>query len=255
MPLSWFDLFLWVAGFAGECMLLFILWRRGQAAEYPLFSSFIFFNALRTIFLACVWRYSLVALYKQAYWQLLFVDTALQLALVIEIARKVFSRNGSWRPDIRGPLFVSTGACFAIAISLTCFQPTSASYLPQKMIIKGNFLSALLLTGLLVVMLVVSTRAGLNWKTPAAAIGIGMSVWSFLDVLVELMNTSSGLNSHDHLNAVAQTARKISFLCCLGYWSYALFHQKENNRKLAPRREGQVAAITELASQTIRELE
>ena len=56
MPLTNLDLLLWVAGFLVHVALLFVLLWRGRVRTFPIFTTLIVLNVVRTIVLFVVSR-------------------------------------------------------------------------------------------------------------------------------------------------------------------------------------------------------
>src|ERR1700761_7759182 len=101
MALTHLDLLLWGTGFAANAALLFVLGYRRQWILFPFFTALILLNVVRSIVLFFVLHYWTAHAYFYVYWSLALLDTALQLAVVYEIASKVFRPLNVWAQDLR----------------------------------------------------------------------------------------------------------------------------------------------------------
>jgi hypothetical protein len=245
MRISGLDGFLWTAGLAGHFVLLAILLGRKRFNSYPAFSALIGFNILRTAVLFCIRGHYGDSLYNHIYWRLALVDAGLQLALIFEIASKVFRPRGIWAIDVRSKLLVSILGSIIIAAVLAHFQNPTRHDLVENLAIKMGYFSVLLNAELFTVMLVLSSLAGLNWRSHIASIATGMAVYCFLGILIELTSRFSEANTLRHLVISLQMVRRWLYLACEGYWSYSLRQPEPLPRRMSPRMEGQLSALRE----------
>jgi hypothetical protein len=241
--LSNLDGSLWVAGFVCHCILFTILVLRLLYKPFPLFSAFVGFSALRTVILFCLYHLSLPTLYLNTYWCLAAVDTLLQFGLIEEVASKVFRRRGAWIRDIRGQLIRWTIVSVAVATYLAFLNKPSGHGLFQKAVLFADFFPAVLISELFVVMLVVSSDAGLDWRDHVASIAMGLAAFNFPAVVIETISDLHGFDANGNLDVRLQTARKLLYLACVLFWSYALWRPEPASRILSTRMEEQVLAL------------
>ncbi len=139
MAISGLDNFLWAAGFVGHCALFFVLAGRRRFRRYPAFSALIGFSILRTGVLFRLRNHYGDSLYSHTYWELAFADAGLQLALIFEIAGKVFRPLGKWAIDVRGKLLLWLLLSIVVAAALAKSQHLAGNDLVQVLAVKIGF--------------------------------------------------------------------------------------------------------------------
>lgn len=243
MKLSSFAGILWAAGFVLDCALLAVLWIRRRGRSLPVFCTFIGFSAVRSLILFWLWRHSQWSLYRTLYFIFMAFDTCLQFGVIWEIASKVFRRRGAWAPDIRLKLAAWTTASVTLAGALVALQKPVAHSWMQDAVLRSNFFPSVLICELFVVMLVLSSEAGLNWRTHVASITFGLALYSFPAVVIFTIDNLHGFDGRGYLNGLLESARKEFYLACLAYWCYSLWRPDPGPRTMSPEMEGQVSAI------------
>ena len=245
MRISGLDGFLWTAGLAGHLVLLAILLVKKRFGSYPVFSALIGFSILRTVVLFGLRSHYGDPLYNHTYWRLALVDAGLQLALILEIASKVFRPRGTWAVDVRSKLLVGILGSVVVAGVLAHLLAPTRHDLIENFAIKIGFFSVVLNAALFTVMIVLSSDAGLNWRSHIASIATGMAVYCFIGILIELVSRVSEANMLRDLLISLQMIRRWLYVACLVYWGYSLWRPEPSPRKMSPRMEGQVVALRE----------
>lgn len=243
MNISGADGILWAAGFAGHLLLLVILFFSRRAATYPIFSGFIAFSTIRTVLLFFLWRLASPASYVDAYWALVGLDTLLQFGLIWEIARAVFKRRNIWADDVRRQLITLCLVSIIGALWFAHLQQTRGFGVFQTTVLKANYCAAVFISALFAGMIVMSSRACVNWKSHVASIAAGMAVYSFLAILIEAVDNLSGFGGRGTLFAALQMTRKFLYLACVIYWSYSLSRTEPPQRTMSARMAGQLSAL------------
>jgi len=110
---------LWAAGFIEHAALLFVLIRCGRWRTFPIFTTLIGYNALRTILLVSLWKTDHISGYSRVYDVGTFLDLAFQLGVILELARVVLKPAGTWVRDAgkRFVLYGIAGAAVAAGIA------------------------------------------------------------------------------------------------------------------------------------------
>jgi hypothetical protein len=222
---------LWAAGFIEHAALLVVLLVRGRWKTFPVFTVLIGFNAFRTMLLFAIYTYGSDQTYKVVYWIASFLDLALQVAIVFEIARVVLKPTGTWVQDARRMFLLSgiIGAIFA-AIIAYIINPTAASNL-GFWTEKGSLFSAMLTVELFVSMAFASTRLGLVWSSHVMRIGQGLAVWAIAALFVEGAYSHFGPNWHD---GVLDNVRILVYQAVTIFWIITLWRSEPKRRTLSP---------------------
>lgn len=223
MHLGGLDLFFWVAGFAGHLAVLFVLIRRKRVARYPIFTSFIASNTLRTVGLSMVLRYGTASQYYDSYWSLAVVDAVLQAGVVYELAAGAFRPLKAWAKDVRATLVLMVILSFGIAATLTLLSAPPTRRWVDSLVIKGNFFSEACISELFVGILLLSVTSGLPLKTHAVRISQGFGVYSIIDMGIEAGHSYFGVGGRSHLYLVLSHFRMMAYLGCLCFWIATLW--------------------------------
>jgi len=223
MHLSRFDFALWAATLAGHIALLCALVWRERTARHPIFTALIAMNIGRTLALYCVYKFGTERQYSYTYWSLAIADVALQFGVVYEIAIRIFRPLGAWAQDLRTYLVTLIGLSLLVAGALTWLASPPAREMLDTVVIKGKFLSSVCMIELMIGMLVISTLAGLPWKTHTARISTGLGVYSIICVLIDTADGYFGFRDDNYYFALLSHIRVIIYLCCQCYWVITLW--------------------------------
>lgn len=232
MHLTGLDFFLWAFGFVEHCVLLAVLWYCGRAPRFPVFTTLVTFNVVRTIVLYFTHSFGSPKSYFYVFWSFSFLDVMLQLAVVYELSGHVFRPLGVWAPDVRRSFAVLAGASLLIASALTWLAAPPARFLRSAIVIRGNFFSSALMSELFVAMVVLSVTMGLPWRTHVARLTQGFGVYSIFGLITE--------GAHSYFGAAGAAYKpvsqvRISLYClCVAYWIVAMVRDEPEPRKLPP---------------------
>jgi hypothetical protein len=173
-------------------------------------------------------------------------DTVLQFGLIWEIASKVFRRRGDWVPDVSGRLAAWSIASVAVACALTALQRPAGRTWFENAVLRVDFFPSVLISELFVVMVVLSSRAGLNWRNHVASITVGFAVFNVPSVVVDTIANVYGFDQQGYLNGILENARKELYLACAIYWCYSMWRPEPKPRIMSPDMEEQVSAIRDV---------
>jgi len=243
MSLNGIDYLFWAAGFLAEVLLLVVLIARHRVRSFPFFTAMISESIVTTVILYFLSRYGTKGAYAVGYFWTGFVDLTLQVLVFFELASHVFKPVGKWAPDIRDTFVGLICGSSVIAVSVTLLTTPPAKTWLQGLIIRGNFLSSVLMVELFVGMVVLSSTARLPWKTHVARIAQGMGAYSLVGIVTEAGHSLFGL---DHSAAVATAfsyAGMSSFVFCLGYWIVMLWRDAPAPQPLPEKMRLQLAGL------------
>ena len=250
--LTGLDLFFWVAGLVGNCILLLVLWRKRRAAMFPIFTVMIAAYICRTIALFFIRRYGGWDAYYYAFWSLAFVDLGLQLAVFFEIATHVFRPTGTWAKDVRSSLLWVLAASVTLAAALTWIDVPVVKTLRQTINLRGNFFASVLISELFVGMVALSLTSGLPFRTHVARIAQG---WGALAICGMVIDTFKG-----HLGVANGTAAvdRLSrlqpwlYMACLTFWIITLAQEAPVPQALPDQLKQQLLSLNAWATDTAR---
>jgi hypothetical protein len=243
MRLTGLDLWFWALGFGGYLALLVVLVGRRRVRHLPIFTGLIALSTTRTVDLYLVAHYGTKQAYFYNYWCFGIADTALELAVVYELASRIFRPLGTWAPDLKRSALWLVAGSFAVASALTWLAAPSASSWKEVVVIKGTLFSAALMGQLFVAMVALSATVGLPWKSHAARIAQGLGLYSIVDILIEAGHNLFGVAYKSQVDMALTHARMVSFLVCIAYWIWAVWQEEPEPRELSHQMRMQLAAF------------
>ena len=250
MGLTWKDIALWIAG-SGVLIVLFgVLVGKKRAAQFPFFTAFVGFGALESITLVLALGHT--ELYSWLYWVANACQLALQIAVVVEIARQVFRPFGKWASGTRSFWIAACGISLVAALGLTLIASPHAPTFAWAWVIKGNFFAVMLTCMISIAVMVTARQYGLAWRNHVVGLAQGWTFWAFTSFVVETFHSYFGYTALyarlEFINNFANIAAQI-------YWIF-IFWQEEPSRVVSPemhhgrRRNGPAAVVC--ATRTLR---
>lgn len=256
MRLTGLDLFLWAASFTGHVLLLLILWIRGRARSFPIFTTLIALNVARTIVLFAIQRYGTTAHYFYTFWSFAALDVVLQLSVISEMAVRVFRPSGHWEDGTTKRYLQLWILCsLTVATGITWTARPQTTMWAQTALIRANFFSAALMSELFVGMITLSVTAHLPWATHVARISQGLGVYSMATLGLETARTYFGLKNDPHIYASLSHLRITIYLTCLMYWIIMLWRDAPPARQMPQQMRKQLTAVGEQAAQYVQILQ
>ena len=251
MHLTGIDRFFWAYGFLTHCILLGVLLFRQRAASFPVFTTMIAVNIVRTIVLYFTLRFGSSGDYFYTYWTLAFVDLALQLALAYELATHIFKPLGAWAADVRGSFLALVITSIVLAVGLAWLAVPPAKTLRLAIVIRGDLFASALMSELFVAMVAMSVTLGLPWRTHVARLAQGLGIYSLFGILTDA--------AHSYF-AVHDTYRLFSHLqiglynICVMYWIVTLTMEEPAPRKMPQQLHDELRDLQRRAELMLRSL-
>jgi hypothetical protein len=249
--LSSLDRLFWALSFFGHCILLGVLLIRNRASAFPVFTTLICVNIVRTIVLFFTLRYGSKGEYFYTYWTLAFVDLALQLAIAYELATHVFQPLGAWAPDVRKSFIALAATSVALAAGLAWLAAPPAKTLRLAIVIRGDLFASALMSEIFVAMIALSVTLGLPWRTHVARIAQGLGLYSLYGIFMDAAHT---FFPADNIHRLLSESQIGLYLICLTYWSVTLAMEEPVPRKLPSELHEELRALQERAALVLRSL-
>jgi hypothetical protein len=174
-------------------LIFLVLFVRRRAASFPLFTAWVAIDTIITAVIPYVYFHCQNHTYRYTYRTLNVLDVTFQLLVVYEICMHVFRPTGTWAPDVRKPLIGITGGSTALALLFAVLAHPAFPLPMQRLVWRIDLFCSSLICEMFVGMLVLSSVAGLPWKTHAARIAQVFGVSSFVALLIDIV--TSGVNS------------------------------------------------------------
>ena len=254
MDLSELDLLFWAMSFIGHVVLLSVLALRGRCRTFPIFTSLVVLNIMRTIVLFFIRRHDARSMYFYTFWSLAVIDVGLQFGIVYELSSKIFRPLGKWARDIKRKLLIWVIVSIVFTALLTLIPRPSSNFWMQGLILKGSFFSAALMSELFVVMVTLSAVAGLSWSSHVAKIATGLTAYSVATLVLETANTCLGLGGNGRIYDDFSRLRIAIYLCCVAYWIVALWRNAPPITKMPDHVRQQASTINQMVKIRIEAL-
>jgi hypothetical protein len=245
------DRFFWAFGFLAHCVLFAVVWVRHRAARFPVFTTLIAVDILRTIVLYFTMRFGSSGDYFYAYWTLAFVDLVLQLGLAYELTTHVFQPLGAWAPDVRRSFIALSATSILLAAGLAWLAVPPAKALRLAIIIRGDLFASALMSELFVAMVALSVTLGLPWRTHVARLAQGFGIFALFGTLTDAAHSWFG---------VADTYKLVSHLqiglynVCVIYWIVTLTMEEPAPRKIPQQLHEELRELQRKAETILRSL-
>jgi hypothetical protein len=192
MHYSLVDTLPWAVALLVHLTLLFVLISRSRWRQFPILTTWIAFSVARSLVLFYAYihasKYWYTLIYSIASW----VDFALQLGIVLEIARIVLRPTGSWVRDARSRFAAGGIAGAAVAALLAWWVTPPASSVRLFWQIRGNLFTSLVICELFVLVSLTANRLGLGWRNHVMAVGQGLTVWSSVMLVTNALQSFLG---------------------------------------------------------------
>lgn len=231
MHLSGIDTALWLAGVAGEVLLVLVLLYRRSYRTFPLFFSWVSFVLLLEPTFYWLVHHSSAATYYRVFFVLNFPQYILEIGVLVEIALNIVSpvRKLLPRNIILGfavAVVVIAGAGFLIAARINAATLSD----PRLFTVVNTTMAILRLTTFLLIA-AFSQLLGLSWKNHILQLTSGLAFYSVVALIVELAHSHLRAGPSYYSSYVALDHLRIGgYLCALYFWCY-VFAKKEAPRK------------------------
>lgn len=191
MKLSTLASVLWAAGLIGHLLLLAVLVVRRRWRDFPVFSSFLIFESLRTLALYAASLYGKHA-YFWMYWITGFADYLFQVAIIVEIAVDVLRPTGHWVREARREfiLWGVVGVFVAAMVAVLMGAPQSRGL--DLWDARVTVFTSLLTCGLFAAMATAADRLGLQRRSYVIALGQGLTLWALSGLVEDLLHVMFG---------------------------------------------------------------
>ena len=218
MPLALIEHCFWGAGFLGHLLLLHVLVKHARVREFPFFTLFVVTNLARTMVLYPIRQYGSRAAYFYVYWGWALFDITMQLLCTSELAVKVFRPRTKWAAGLGRPALEWTAASVTVATLTTILARPDVRLPIQRIVMRFDLFTGLLVCMLVVGLIVLSSQRGLPLRTHVATIAVGLAVYALAGVVIDSGRTYFGVQRGTEMYTNLSYLRMGIYLICLVYW-------------------------------------
>jgi hypothetical protein len=232
MHLTAFVRIAWAATFANNVLLLLVLLVRRRIGIFPAFTSYVALSILDNIVGFLALRHLSHSAYQNIFYSLDVLGEVIQILVFYELAVHVFCPTGTWARDVRRAFIYVVAGSAAVAFLLSWIARPPAPLPSQTFILRTDFFSSVLLSGLFVGTVALAATVGLPWKTHVARIAQGLGAYSLFSVAIGIGIASVGITAHNTVFAPLIRAQKVLGMACQVYWIVMLWREAPAPREL-----------------------
>lgn len=202
------------AGLGLQLVLVVVLFRRGVARRFPIFTLLVIFYVLRSVGLFALFDYLTRSAYSQLYDFLSFADLCLQILLAGEIAFSILRQIPRWNSGwtLRRMAKVAFFAALALGAAggVASVLPT-----PGRVPVDRGAAFAAVLMALLLLWTVLARVAG-----TARRIAEGFAVYGIVSVVAGIERSYAALHRSAGAYAASSYAQAGIYLAVVIYWLF-----------------------------------
>jgi hypothetical protein len=243
MRLPLLDTALWAAGPFLNAALFCVMWRRRRLSTFPVLAFWCVFTVLSAIALFFIYRIGTDHFYAIAYWTVEALDAVLQIGVVVEVARIVFSPRDSPGKDRMWVTSLITAGIIAFAI-VWWLHPTSHTR-AGAWEIRGDLFTSLIVSEMFALVLIMSQRWGFHWRSHVMSVGYGLMAWVTVTLIIGLLHGYWGRSSHYLAIEHVRMAVYLSMLC---YWIFALWRNEPERERPSQEMRDAILHVTDKVS-------
>lgn len=233
---------LWAVDFGLNLVLVFVLFYKRRYRTVPWFTAWITVEAVYTAALFLIFRLSSHAVYAVAYWTADFLDVALQLAVIWEIARYVLRRFGSWVEGARLRLGLMAAVALTVAGMMAWKMTPAAETRLDSIAARSSLFTTIVVCLLLTAVILLSQRLGLALRSHVMRESYGFILWSLVAFVTDSLHAYWRTMGHFTL---LENTRIGVFQASLIYWCVVFWRPEPKRVELSNDAE---VRLTELAS-------
>jgi hypothetical protein len=231
MHLSSIDTALWLAGIAGELLLVLILITQRSFRTFPVLFAWITFVLFLEPTFYLLLRYSSPETYYRVFFALDLPQYLLEAGVLVEISLNVLNPIKKAAPRKLMIGFSITILIIAVIGFLIAARVNSATLSDPRLFTVVNTTMAILRLAVFILIAASSQLLGLSWKNHVLQLTSGLAFYAVVTLIVELAHSHLRAGPSYYSSYVALDHLRIGgYLCALYFWCYA-FALKEVPRK------------------------
>jgi hypothetical protein len=240
MNLSALDLALLAVISLGQAALFAVLMLRRRWREFPVFTAYMGFDAVLNPVGYAVLEYGPRGWYARIYWSSVLIEFAFQLGVVFEIARIVLRPTGTWVQDAKKQFILWGAAGILLAAALPWLVSPPAAGLLDRLEVRGNLFTSLVICELIAVVTRTSKSLGLGWRNHVMALGNGWTVWAVVAILVSGLHSYFGAERHFR---ELEHVRMFAYLAVAAYWAVQFWLEEPARQPISPELRAYIQAL------------
>jgi hypothetical protein len=182
---------LWFFSTALQIAIAYLLVRNKSREEFPFFFHYNVFQVLGSVLLFVVYPRSYTA-YFYGYWTVSAITAVLGFIVIREVFRNAFKPYEALR-DLAGVMFRWTGLVLLLVAVILAFLNSNTGGIPAMNVILSIERSILVMqAGMLLFLMLFSSRLGLTWKHHGFGISLGFGIYALAQLAVNSLRAQFG---------------------------------------------------------------
>lgn len=242
----------WAAGFGLTLVLIFVLLWRGRWRTFPIFTVWLAFLAIEMGLLFFIYLHGSRNMYAIFWVAGSWIDFALQLGVVFEVARIVLRPTGTWIRDARSQ-FISAGLAAAGVSALLAWWVSPPAWSHRyAWQIRSDLFTSLVICELFVVMSLTANRLGLGWRSHVMAVGQGLTAWSAVMVIRVTLESYLGTR---HFYTQLEQVRQVAYPLAALWMAIQLWRQEPERQPISADLQEYILALHRRVEYDLRRLD
>jgi len=208
---------LWASGAALQLCIVYLCWRRKFRSEFPFFFNYTVFMVLSYAVLLFFYRPSLGTQYFYAYWVSSGIEALLGFGAIYEVFRNAFKPFDALR-DLAGVMFRWSALVLAlVATILTCTSTGQEARIMIAILCLERGVMVMQ-CGLLLFLLLFSSRLGMTWQHHGFGISLGFGLFAATQLILNSVRSQLGPSwgmTYSLLESASYDAAVIIWVCYL----------------------------------------
>ena len=226
-----------------DAILCLVMITKRRVGSFPALFSLLLLDSMCSALLYAVDPKFSSSLYFRLYIAYDFLSFAVQIWILLEVARCVLRPAGFWVKAAIKPLALAAGlGCVLAFIASISLQPSGLNR-PASIQLQAEIFMSLLTCELVVAMMLSAKEVGLPWRSHVMAIGQGLMLWALVDATIE--GVSAYLGPHSHYYQLFYYIRSINYFVVVSYWTVSLWRNEPARRPISPALRKYVIALNE----------
>ncbi len=208
---------LWIGPILIQCALAYAMIHRKSREQFPFFFYYTLFQILSSSGLFFVFHFSSKAVYFYTYWACAAVTVVLSFCVIREIFENAFRPFAALR-DLASILFRWAAVVLlmvAVVMAMTSSSSNSARITLGILTVERGVL--LIQGGLLLFLLMYSSRLGMGWKHQGFGIALGFGFFAATHLILNSLRVQRGSQWHPTYNLLLSLCYNIAVLTWAAY--------------------------------------
>jgi len=206
---------LWVGGIVLQGLLVVVLLARKGWKSFPIFASYASVSFASSVAGFLIYRH--LNAYFYFFWIKESITVILGLAVVYEIFSHLFSLHTALRKLATNVFQIAVVVLIVLALSVIYWHSPAGLHGASTGVLAAEEAARILEVGLLLVLFLSTSAFGLHWKQSIFGIGIGLGIFTAVQLIGVTMRSQVGPAVADVISVTSILAFDISLLIWIGY--------------------------------------